>query len=191
MSTNSGFKDAPPTRNPSTSSCVAIQTPSELSTSHYEGGEIRTKFLGIRRSDRAAVNDPRRLRNALRHPRLQESTDLGMGILRLCRSGNLARADRPHRLVRNHDVATKQISGSGLIGGKRRRYVLPVGRTIEDVYDSLELRIDHLCRPPRFSFREGFSDTEDHFEGGIYSCLGFAPDKLGGFVEQCTALGVP
>ena len=50
---------------------------------------------------------------------------------------------------------------------KRREDVPPVSGVLEDVHDSLELCIDHLCRLPGFSFCEGFSNTENDFERGI------------------------
>ena len=95
---------------------ASLSKPIRIQHRNHEGGDARTKFLGIRRGDRAAVYNPRRLRNALRHLRLQELTDLGMGVLCLCRSGNSARANRPHRLVRNHNIAVKvKIRGRGWI----------------------------------------------------------------------------
>jgi len=75
-------------------------------------------------------------------------------------------------------------------GWERWEDVPPVSSILEDVHDSLELRINHHCRPPGFSFREGFSNTKDDFERGIQSCLGLVPNQLGSFVEQCTALRV-
>lgn len=122
MSTNSGFNDAPPTRNPSTSSWVAIQI--KAHSGHLrilKDGNTRTEFLAVRCSDRAPIDDPGCFRHALGHLCLQELTDLGVRFLRLCRSSDFARADRPHRLVRDHDVATVWILGSCWGSGTWRR----------------------------------------------------------------------
>jgi hypothetical protein len=117
---------------------ASLSKPRRINHENHKGGDARTKFLGISRSDGAAVNDPRRFRNALGHLRLQKLTDLGMGVLRLGRSGDLARADRPHRLVRNHDIAAKRNSVF-VSGRKRQKNVPPVSGVLEDVHDSLEL----------------------------------------------------
>ena len=102
---------------------ASLFKPRRIKHTNHKGGDARTKFLGICRSDRAPVNDPRRFRNALGHLGLQKLTDLGVGVLRLGRSGNLARANRPHWLVRNHDVAIKRNSGSCRTGNVGKTYL--------------------------------------------------------------------
>ena len=112
-----------------------------------------------------------------------------MGLLRLCGSGDLACADRPHGLVRNHDVAARRHSSR--TSRHQGDNVPPVRRVLENVDDSLELFVDYLCRISCFPFREGFSDAEDDFEMGIERCLGLVPDQLGIFMEQGATLRVP
>lgn len=139
--------------------------PYELSH-ELQNENTRTKFLGIPRGDRATVYDPRCLGNALRDVRLQELTNVGVSVLRLCCSSNPARANRPHWLIRNYNIATKVNFRFGFCW-KRWRGVLPVSRILEGVHDSLKLRVNHLCRLFSFSFCEGFPDTEDDFERGV------------------------
>jgi len=136
-------------------------------TSYKESVDVRLlrEFLAIRSGHRAAINDPCGLRSAKGHLRLQEVTDLVMSFLRLFSSGDLACADRPHGLVRNHDVAA------------------PVRRILESIRDSLELGENHFCRFPCFPLFESFPNTEDDFETGIQSRLGFFRNKVRRFME--------
>lgn len=84
------------------------------------GGGSRTKFLAIRCSDRAPIDDPCRFGDTFGHLGFQKLTNLSVRFLGLRRGGNLARTDRPHRLICDHDLAAKRNSGSLSQTGRRR-----------------------------------------------------------------------
>jgi hypothetical protein len=111
MSTNSGFKLAPPTRNPSTSgrfesslydmTYVSIRSLPPTKTIHGK----RVYVLAVLSTHRAAVENAGSIRNVSGDSLLEVRPHIGVCRLRLVRGSNLASANCPHGLVCNHDLS--------------------------------------------------------------------------------------
>jgi hypothetical protein len=62
------------------------------------------QLLAIFLTHATTIDNSRLLRRLLRHMIAQPFPNLSMYLLRLFRRGNLARPNRPNRLIRNHDL---------------------------------------------------------------------------------------
>ena len=114
MSTNSGLSDAPPTRKPSTSGRVAAcRPPVSPRRNKTKQDGTRTELLAVRGVHAAAVDDARAPRDDGGDRLGEERARARMRVLRLRRGRDLARADRPHGLVRNHDLPTTPHTHAG------------------------------------------------------------------------------
>ena len=93
-----------------------------------------------------------------------------MRLLRLRRARDLAGADRPDGLVRDHDL---------------RPVVLG-----ERVDDGLELRLDDLLGARGLALGERLADAEDDAQAGVDRGARLLGDDAGRLVEERAALGV-
>lgn len=66
-----------------------------------------TKLFAVACVHTSTVDDTGLLCNNGRDSLREEDADIRMGFLRLCRSRDFARSDRPHWLVGNHNLAEK------------------------------------------------------------------------------------
>ena len=64
-----------------------------------------TELLAVARVDRTTVDDARVLRNGGGDSGGEEGADVRVRLLRLCGRRDFTCADRPDRLVRDHDLA--------------------------------------------------------------------------------------
>jgi hypothetical protein len=106
ISANSGLREAPPTRNPSTSGRRAGEISVIGAVKKIQN--ILTKFLAVSSSDTAAVQNLNFAGDIGRDSLAEVGADVGVGLLCLSRSGDLSGADGPDRLVRDDDLAIGQ-----------------------------------------------------------------------------------
>ena len=114
MSTNSGLSDAPPTKKPSTSGRVAAcRPPVRPRRNKTKQDGTRTELLAVRGVHAPAVDDAGALRDGGGDRLGEERARVRMRVLRLLRGRDLARADRPHGLVHDHDLPTTPHTHAG------------------------------------------------------------------------------
>lgn len=104
MSTNSGFRDAPPTKNPSISGCVAIRTP--VNPQKIVRVECkRTQLFAVSSINAASIYDTSAFSYSWGHNRSEILSCVSVHFLGLSGCGDFARANCPDRLVSDDDEA--------------------------------------------------------------------------------------
>ena len=123
MLANSGLRDAPPTRNPSTSGWAAgreaRQSLGSQMRERKKEGKL-TKVIAVRCGHASTINNPGSLCDGGRNGLGEVCPDICLGILSLSGGGHSAGADRPNWFVRDDNFAffccyRKQVSTNAYI----------------------------------------------------------------------------
>lgn len=161
ISTNSGFNEAPPTRKPSTSGCVAKRKSQSLLLNVFHHG--RTKLLAVCSGNTASIDNPGVLCYSRRHCFREELADILMSLLGLSRRSDFTRANRPHRLVSDHNIAgTFSIKAS-----QRNCKFAPPVTLLQHIDGGLQLLLNDCCSLPSFTLLKGLADAKDDFQARV------------------------
>ena len=107
MFTNSGLSEAPPTRKPSTSGCLAsIHTLANALRIILEPQAL-TQFATVPTADAASINYSGVLGDCGGYSLTEELSDVLVCLLGLGSRRDYARTDGPHGFVCNYDLAAR------------------------------------------------------------------------------------
>jgi hypothetical protein len=109
ISPNSGLREAPPTKNPSTSCWRAGKIRINVDEIRLNSRAF-TKLLAVGSGDTTAVQDLDVVGYDWRDSFGQVSPYVGVSLLRLSTGGDFASTDGPYRLVRDNDLTANTSS---------------------------------------------------------------------------------
>ena len=158
ISTNSGFNEAPPTRKPSTSGCVANRKNQSRPLNVFHHG--RTKLFAVCSSNTASIDNPGVLCYSRRHCFREELADVLMSLLGLSRRSDFTRANRPHGLVSDDNIAG---TFSIKISQRDCKFTPPV-TLLQHINDGLQLLLNDCCSLPSFTLLKSLANAKDDFQ---------------------------